>query len=180
MEFCIPKTIKDITSKKLELYEKWAEIVQWGRKSPAKFVEEFIGFKFIDNQKYIFLSSWDKQFILWACSRGIGKTTLVAPFVMAKQLLFSNHISYILSGISSQSQESFMKIEKIMKRQIESFPDLTDLFSQELVTSVSNQDGITHSPTGFHYSLFNGSEITSLSSDFDNLRGKRSNLNVYD
>lgn len=180
MEFCIPKTIKDITSKKLELYEKWAEIVQWGRKSPAKFVEEFIGFKFIDNQKYIFLSSWDKQFILWACSRGIGKTTLVAPFVMAKQLLFSNHISYILSGISSQSQESFMKIEKIMKRQIESFLDLTDLFSQELVTSVSNQDGITHSPTGFHYSLFNGSEITSLSSDFDNLRGKRSNLNVYD
>lgn len=84
MEFYIPKTIKEITSKKLELYEKWAEIVQWGRKSPAKFVEEFIGFKFIDNQKYIFLSSWDKQFILWACSRGIGKTTLVAPFVMAK------------------------------------------------------------------------------------------------
>ena len=164
----------------MELYEKWSEIVQWGRKSPTKFVEQFIGFKFLDNQKYIFLSSWDKQFILWACSRGIGKTTLVAPFVMAKQLLFNNHISYILSGISSQSQESFLKIEKIMKRQIESFPDLTDLFSQELVTSVSNKDGIIHAPSGFRYSLFNGSSITSLSSEFDTIRGKRSNLNVYD
>lgn len=73
-----------------------------------------------------------------------------------------------------------MKIEKIMKRQIESFPDLTDLFSSELITSVSNKDGIVHAPSGFHYSLFNGSEITSLSSDFDTIRGKRSNLNVYD
>lgn len=32
-----------LTQKKLEGYKKYAEIIQWGRKNPAKFAETFLG-----------------------------------------------------------------------------------------------------------------------------------------
>ena len=71
-------------------------------------------------------------------------------------------------------------MEKIAKQQIESFTGLTDIFAGEVVTSANNPDGFTHSPQGFKFSLYNGSKITSLSGCEDNIRGKRSNLNIYD
>ena len=32
-----------LTQKKLEGYKKYSEIIQWGRKNPAKFAETFLG-----------------------------------------------------------------------------------------------------------------------------------------
>lgn len=134
----------------------------------------------MDYQRYVFMNSWTKPFVLWVMSRNAGKSTLSAPFAMAKMLLFPNFESYILSVTSAQSQDTFLKIEKIAKQQIESFTGLTDVFYNEIVKSTANTDGFTHSPQGFKLKLFNGSGITSLSGMEDNLRGKRSNLNLYD
>ena len=107
-------------------------------------------------------------------------STLSAPFIMAKGILVNGHNSYILSNVSAQSQDTFMKIEKIAKKEIASFSGLTDFFLGELVKSVANTDGFTHSQSGFNYKLYNGSSVTSLSGDINNNRGKRSNLNIYD
>ena len=107
-------------------------------------------------------------------------STLSAPFAMTKMMLFPNFEAFILSVTSAQSQDTFMKMEKIAKRQIESFTGLTDIFYNEIVKSASNTDGFTHSPQGFKYELFNGSKITSLSGQENNIRGKRSSLNLYD
>lgn len=71
-------------------------------------------------------------------------------------------------------------MEKIAKRQIESFTGLTDIYFDEIVKSASNSDGFTHSPQGFKYELYNGSKVTSLSGEENNIRGKRSNFNLYD
>lgn len=171
---------ENLSQRKLESYLKWAKIVQWGRKNPVLFSEKFLGVEYMDYQRYCFQSSWDKQFVLWLMSRNGGKSTLSAPFIMTKMMLFPNFESYILSTTSAQSQDTFMKMEKIAKKQIESFTGLTDIYYNEIVKSASNTDGFTHSPQGFKYELFNGSKVTSLSGVEDNIRGKRSNLNLYD
>ena len=80
----------------------------------------------------------------------------------------------------SQSQEMFMKIEKIAKREIASFTGLTDIFYNETVKSASNTDGFTHNPSSFQYKLYHSSAVNSLNGSFDNNRSKRSNLNFYD
>lgn len=169
-----------ISQRKLEGYLKLAEIVQWGRKNPVKFVERFMGLELLDYQKYVFMQSWNTPYVLWCMGRSSGKTTLGSPFIMAKSLLIPNFQAYILAGVGSQSQEMFMKIEKIAKREIASFTGLTDVFFNETVKSASNTDGFTHNPSSFQYKLYNGSIVNSLNGSFDNNRSKRSNLNFYD
>ncbi|PYE51630.1 hypothetical protein DFQ00_102425 [Paenibacillus barcinonensis] len=134
----------------------------------------------LDYQKYVFMQSWSTPFVLWCMGRSSGKTTLGSPFIMAKSLLIPNFEGYILAGVGSQSQEMFMKIEKIAKREIASFTGLTDIFYNETVKSSANTDGFTHNPASFSYKLYNGSVIRSLNGSFDNNRSKRSNLNFYD
>lgn len=73
-----------------------------------------------------------------------------------------------------------MKIEKITKKKLSSFPQLTDFFSHEIITSNANKDGFTHKPESFTFELFNGSKIHTLNSNYDGSRGKRSNCNFYD
>ena len=58
-----------LTQKKLEGYLKYNEIIQWGRKNPVKFAELILGVEFMDYQKYVFMESWNKQFVLWLMSR---------------------------------------------------------------------------------------------------------------
>ncbi|WP_256715855.1 terminase [Paenibacillus odorifer] len=99
---------------------------------------------------------------------------------MAKTNLIPNFQAYIMSGVGSQAQEAFLKIEKIAKKEIASFTGLTDVFYNETVKSTANTDGFTHNPASFQYKLYNGSALNSLNGAFDNNRSKRSNLNVYD
>ena len=162
-----------LTQKKLESYKKYSEIIQWGRKNPALFAETFLGVSFMDYQwqKYVFQSSWDKQFALWLMSRNGGKSTLSAPFVMSKMMLYPNFASYILSLTAMQSQDTFLKMEQIAKRQIESFVGLNDIFIGEVVSS-SNHDGFVHHPQGFRCKLYNGSFVQTVSGDSDTSRGE--------
>ena len=180
LEYFLRSSETQLSQKKLEGYLKLAEIIQWGRQAPIKFCERFMGIEFLDAQKYAFMNSWLKAYNLWCITRNGGKSTLAAPFLMSKGILIPGHNSYILSNVSAQSQDTFMKIEKIAKKEIQSFAGLTDFFMGELVKSTANTDGFTHSQSGFNYKLYNGSSVTSLSGDITNNRGKRSALNVYD
>lgn len=180
MEYFTKPTKLEISHRKLEGYLKLAKIIQWGRCNPIGFCERFFGIEFFDVQKWIFMNTWTRPYNLWCITRGGGKSTLAAPLIMAKGILISGHNSCILSNVSSQSQETFMKIEKIAKKEIPSFAGLTDFFLGELVTSTANKDGFTHAQSGFNYKLFNGSQVTSLSGEVDNNRGRRSNFNLYD
>lgn len=163
---------KNLTQKKLETYLKYCEVIKWGRSNPVKFAELMFGMEMMDYQKYIFMESWAKPFVLWLMTRNGGKSVLSAPFIMSKLMLFPNFNSYILSLTASQSQDTFMKMEKIAKKQIESFVGLTDVFSNEILTTPTNQDGFVHSPSGFRYALWNGSQVTTVSGSEDNIRGE--------
>ena len=180
MDYIIRSSNNDISQRKLEGYLKMANVINWGRQNPVQFISRFLGIDLLDYQKYMLVMSWNKPYVLWLCCRSAGKSTLTAPYIMAKSLLIPNWNAYILSNTGNQSQETFMKIEKIAKKELSSFTGLTDVFFNETVKSIANNDGFTHNPQGFKYSVYNGSMVTSLNGDPDNNRGKRSNCNVYD
>lgn len=180
MDFIVKTTQKEMTTKKLEAYHKWTEIRLWGLRQPVKFCENIFGIEFLDFQKEVFMNSWTKSRVCWAVTRNGGKTFMVAPFVMCKQILIPNFQTYFLSGSHEQSINTIKKIEDIAKKRIGSLTGLTDVFDSEIVKNVANQSGFSHLPSGWRYSLFNGSHGRSLSSDYDRNRGYRSSLNVYD
>lgn len=168
---------KMLSQRKIDGYLKLAEIIQWGRKWPLRFIELMFGIDLLDYQKFVVMESWTKPFCVWCMGRNSGKTTLGSPFIMAKSLLIPNFDAYILAGVGSQSQEMFLKIENIAKNNIASFTGLTDVFLNETVKSAANTDGFTHNPASFKYALYNGSKVHSLNGAFDSNRSKRSNLN---
>jgi hypothetical protein len=99
---------------------------------------------------------------------------------MTKSMLVPNYQTYIISGVGSQAQETFLKIEKIAKKEISSFTGLTDVFYNETVKSSANRDGFTHNPASFKYQLFNNSATNSLNGNAEGIRSKRANLIGFD
>lgn len=180
MDFYVKPTEKMMSERKKEGYLKLAYLIQWARKYPVKFVDLFFGIELLDYQKYVFMNSWTTPFCVWCQCRNSGKSTLGAPFVMAKSLLIPNFQAYLLASDGSQSKELFQKIEKITKKEIASFTGLTDVFHNELVKTTANTDGFTHNPNSFEYKVYNGSKVNTLNSIPDNLRSRRSNCNFYD
>lgn len=126
------------------------------------------------------MNSWTTPNCVWCQARGSGKTTLLSPFIMAKTILIPNHQTFILAGTGEQSKNAFKKIEAITKQEIASFKKLNDMFFNELVKNVANKDGFTHNPSSFEFKTYNGSKVNTLNSVSDNIRGMRSQLNVYD
>jgi len=171
MDFYVRKTDLELSQKKKEAYDKYGNLIQWGRKNPVLFAEEVIGIEFLDYQRYCFAESWNKQFSCITMSRNGGKSFYIAPFTFTKMLLFPNFTSYILSVTAQQSQDTFLKMEKMALRQIESMVGLTDFMIQQVQPSV-NGNGFIHAPSGFTFKLFNGSSVTTCSGDETNLRGK--------
>ena len=87
-------------------------------------------------------------------------------------MLYPNFQSYILSLTAMQSQDTFLKMEQIAKKQIESFAGLTDIFLGEVSANTSSSDGFIHHPQGFRLRLYNNSFVQTVSGDEDTSRGK--------
>lgn len=169
----------EVSQRKLETYAKYCKVIDWGRKYPIQFAERFMGIELLDFQKFLMLESWTKDFIGWLVCRNGGKTTEASIYTMLRSLLLPYHATYFLGNTGDQSKEVFLKIEKIAKREIESFTGCTEFFMGE-VRAPSNSDGFSHQPASYRCELFNGSSINTLNSDVVNIKGKRANLVVFD
>ena len=64
----------EINQRKKEVWDKYNEIIQWGRMHPLRFAEIFLGLEFTDHQKYVFMSTWCAKEIVWVMSRNSGKS----------------------------------------------------------------------------------------------------------
>lgn len=179
MDIFVKPSGLELTQKRLDDYKKLCEIIQWGRKNPVRFVDEFLGISLLDHQAYTFTKSWTVPYVMWVESRAIGKTTESAIFIAAKLMLFSHFEAVISSGTGTQSIETFQKLEAIAKRNIASFLGATDIFENELIKT-SNSDGFIHNPASFSCQLFNGSRVRTINSAIDQQRGKRANLVLFD
>lgn len=163
----------------METYEKYLKVIIWGRNDPVRFIDRFMGVSLLDMQSYAIANSWNRDFLLWLESRNAGKSSKLAIYTMAKSLLFPLHATYFLGNTGEQAKDTFKKIEKLAKKEIESFIGCTDVFFEELKKS-NNGDGFVHNPASFTCELFNGSTINTLNSDVTNIKGKRANLVCFD
>ena len=176
MEIYIPSTSKVLSQKRLEEYEKFNRIIQWGRRNPILFAEYFFGIKLFDFQKWVFMKSWTTPYCLWLMGRGLGKTMLAAVMLMTKALLIPDYTIYIAANSSKQSIESFKKIEDITMQRIPSIEDGNGLFASEVVKTMNSQTGFIHDPAGHRFKLYNNSGVETLSSNETTIRGKRGSL----
>lgn len=158
-EILVRPTDKELSQRKLDTYDKYNKVIQWGRRNPVAFASRFYGIELLDLQKYAVTNSWTREFILWLMSRNAGKTTDIGIYTMLRSHLIPFHTTYFLGNTGEQSKEVFSKIEKIARREIESFVGCTDIFMNELVKNGSTSDGFVHNPASFSMKLFNGSEI---------------------
>jgi len=173
-------TEREFSQRKLETYAKYCQVLQWGRSHPVEFTERFMGISLLDIQKYAIAGAWNAEFIAWLESRNAGKTTQAAIYTMNRTLLIPFHNTYFLGNTGAQAKEVFLKIEKIAKREIESFTGSTEVFFNELRQLGATGDGFVRDPSSFHTEAFNGSAINTLNSDVVNIKGKRASLVVFD
>ena len=178
--YFVKPTYYDMSNLKLDGLKKLAEIIQWGRRCPTRFISRFFGIDLLDYQKEIFMKSWITPFVVWCCSRDSGKTFMGSPFLMAKTLLIPNFEAYILCGNGAQSIGMMSKIEKIALNEIASLTGLTDVFLNEIVKNDEKFSGIIHDPSSWHFKLHSGSTLATVNSNYDGKRGIRSRLNFYD
>lgn len=172
MEYYIPLSDKEFSQKKLEEYAKLEKIMNQGRRDPIWFEEEFFGVQLIDYQKYAFINSWTARYIMWLCSRRAGKTTTAAIFVMTDMMLLPNRKWFISANSAAQSMEIFKMLEDIALKRIPSFATCTDIFAEEVVRSANSETGFIHSQSGHHFTLYNNSELKTLSTNIDAERGQ--------
>ena len=169
-----------LSQRKLEAYKKLADIRSYYQRNPVRFMEEILGAKLLDSQAYCVERSWNTPFVLWVCSRGWGKSTVIDLILMAKSYLNSNYLSYIAAGSSEQSIQTFQTLYRIANQSIESMTGLTDLFKQEVEIKNASGDGFVRNPAGNYVSLYNSSTIKTLNSNIDRRRGARANMVVFD
>lgn len=176
----IKPTEYSMSQRKLDGYKKLAEIRAYYQRNPVKFMEDILGAKLLDSQAYCVANSWNTPFVLWVCSRGWGKSTVVDLMLMAKSYLNPFYTSYIAAGSSEQSIQTFQTLYKIANQSIESMTGLTDLFKQEVEIKNASGDGFVRNPAGNYVQLYNNSMIKTLNSNIDRRRGARANMVVFD
>lgn len=130
-----------LSSRKIDIYNKNAELIAYWRRNPCIAAEDLLGIKLLDAQKYILNMTWNSQYSVWACSRNFGKSFLGSIIMMLKWLLFEGQAIYIVGSVGSQSIECFKKLEDIAMRRIQSIKSLKDIFANETVKSPACKTG---------------------------------------
>lgn len=179
MDYIIRTSEKEFSQKKLEEYANFERVINEGRKNPIWFSEYFFGVKLMDYQKWCFMESWVKPFVLWLEGRGSGKTTLAAVFLQTKMLLIPDYKVFISTNSAQQSIDVFKRIESLALQRIPSFKTVTDIFANEVEKSLNSETGFLHNPAGHSFKLYNNSELVTLSTNLNAIRGKRGSV-FYD
>lgn len=175
------KVDNNLTIRDKEALQKYVNLIQWGRAHPVQFIEQIMQVPLMDYQKWIISESWTVEYAVWVCSRNAGKSFLLGVYMQARALLYPKSIIQILSTSSRQANETFDTMEKIAKHQVKTLISDNSVFVDEIKVEKSDTDGFTHDKkTGSMVRLLNGSEIKAVTGTAKTVRGKRSNINVYD
>lgn len=98
---------------------------------------------------------------------------LTTPFIMARSLLFPNHHTTIMGPTGSQAMVTFTKLEDTAKGKIASLLGTTSVFLDECVKQNAKDTGFSHEKNSYYVSLYNGSDVTSISGVAKNVVGIR-------
>ena len=174
--------IYPMSSRKIEGFQKIAEEKKYYQENPVKFIKDFFNIQLLDSQAYLMQMAWTTPQVMICASRAYGKSFWIVLFAMAKQMLSVFPWNcYIASGSSQQSATTFKKLEDIANDRINSLINSSGyIFKNEVEISNAAGDGFSHNPSGFTYSLNNGSFCKTLSSNVDRARGARASCVIFD
>lgn len=66
------RTDYEILERQKEAFDKYCQIIQWGRRNPTRFMEQFLELELTDHQKYCVLGTWATSTAVWLMSRNSG------------------------------------------------------------------------------------------------------------
>lgn len=162
-----------MSQRKIESLIRIAEIQKYYQCNPVRFINDFFNIELLDVQAWLIQGSWTCPNVLWVCTRGLGKSTMIDIMVMSKGMLFNNYWTYIASGSGSQAEETFMTLEKLANDNIDTMLGSTGyIFKSEIEIKNAAGDGFSHSSNGFSYNLYNGSFTKTLNSNVNRKRGE--------
>ena len=167
------KSFYGLSQRKQDYYEQYIKLLKWGRKYPVRFIETFFNVELLDYQKYLISKTWVADNSLWLMCRNGSKTTCLSFYTLGRCVLFPNTEAWLISRTGSQSKELYTKMEKVAKKNLPSFPNLSDFILDE-------SEKILHDDQSYEWTFPNGSSIHTLNGIPDNARGHRSTLNIYD
>lgn len=169
-----------LSTKKIESLLAIAEMQKYFQCNPVQWIDLMYNIELLDYQALMIQKSWFCPHVIFVCSRGAGKSTIIDLELMAKDSLFCNYWCYIASGTGDQAQQTFTVLEKLANDNIDTFAGSTGkLFKDELKIKAANTDGFSHNPSGFTYELYNGSQTITLNSSVDARRGGRGSV-IFD
>lgn len=163
---------RNIEEVKEEKHTKMMRTIAWRagyyRANPQRFVKEALQFTDIRLRWFQELLLWammHNNFFLFCGSRGIGKTFLVALFLVCRAILYPGSKIIITASVLKQANESLAKIRD------ELCPQSAFLRNEIEKINISQNDG----------SIFfkNGSWIKTTTST-DNARSQRANIIIVD
>ena len=135
----------------------------------------------MDYQKWLIGMTWNAEYATWVCSRNAGKSFLVSIFAQARSILYPKSKIHIMSSGSRQANETFETLEAIAKHNVKTLISDNTVFWDEIMKSKADSDGFTHDPKkGNNCKLLNASFIQAVTGSAKTVRGKRSNVNIYD
>lgn len=139
------------------------------------FVKHILGIPLHFFQEQLLLEMWDSEVFAFIGSRGIGKSFLVAVFVVAICLLLPNYKVTICSMTIGQGN---LIVEEKIKKILSSNTGLSKLLNQ-LVKDGYIEFGKDRDTGGALVKFGNGSEVLSAFIG-ESLRGRRTNLLITD
>lgn len=176
----VSPAIYAMSERKIEQLKKIAYIQKYYQCNPVRFIKDFFNIELLDVQAIIVQRGWICPNVMVLASRGMGKSTVIDLLIMAKQMLFNNYWSYICSSSGSQSQQTFITLERLCNDNIDEMIGSTGyIFKAEVEVKQAAGDGFSHSSDGFQYSTYNGGTTKTLNSNVDSHRGARGNV-VFD
>ena len=177
MDYFFPPTKAELAQRQLNEYELYTKIIQEGRRNPIWFMEEMLGIKLFDSQKYIVMNTWQARYIVWLMSRGFGKTSIANIYDVTRLILVPNYKIFVSCNSASQSADFFKSLEDIFRHVNPTFKSVTNMFLGELVITPTNKSGFSHDMTrGNNFKLWNGSELRTLSTNLEAIRGQRGSV----
>lgn len=149
---------------------KMTNIMKWVgfyRKNVHRFVEEYLHIELKTFQKMLLYMMDNNLFFQFWAARGIGKTFLIAIYIVARCILYPGTQIIVASGSREQAQQI---LEKIMS------PDIKGRAKENLMREIKNYK-IT--PSESYVEFWNGSKIEICTSN-DRARGRRCQILVVD
>ena len=106
--------VKPIITKKEQIT---AELIAYWRQRPDECSEQLLGIRLNNYQKILIRDSWNKRFVMWLLSRGLGKSWLGMLYLVLKAILYPNLLIGIVSPTYQQAKRVLLdKFEREILR----------------------------------------------------------------